>query len=295
MKKIKSGIYGLNELLDGGINEHSVTVVIGTAGAGKTTLANQFIRRGLIDDQPCVFITLDENQDQIIKEAEEMGWANIRKYIDDDKLIFIDASGKQFTSFVKKDLPELVAQWEGINARIAIDPLTPVMWAIKDEYDRRELLLALMKETKKLGTVLCTLEEYGAAGDLSGRDTIIPMYIADCVIHLRYTSIGDSASFRKLKIIKCRYSRHAEEAYSYRILKGVGLIVLTEPKRAGREAQLKLSELTANIEAQKSLKDIPTEIYESILTGMRSYTGDELAGLPVDQLLRTIVAEYKKR
>ena len=47
MQKIPSGVYGLNALLDGGINEHATTVVIGSPGAGKTTFATQFLRRGL--------------------------------------------------------------------------------------------------------------------------------------------------------------------------------------------------------------------------------------------------------
>src|SRR5512137_2639810 len=105
MKKIKSGIYGLNQLLDGGINEHSATVIIGAAGTGKTTCAIQFIKRGLELGQMGIFVSLDENKDQIIKEAEAMGWNEITDFIKDEKLIFIDASGMAFSSFIKEELP----------------------------------------------------------------------------------------------------------------------------------------------------------------------------------------------
>ena len=67
MRKIRSGVYGLNPLLDGGVNENSTTVVIGRSGAGKTTLATQFIRRGLQDGQEGIFVSLDENKEQIIR------------------------------------------------------------------------------------------------------------------------------------------------------------------------------------------------------------------------------------
>ena len=109
MRKIRSGIYGLNPLLDGGVNENSTTVVIGRSGAGKTTLATQFIRRGLQDGQEGVFVSLDENKEQIIREAVEMGWSDILDYLDNELLVFIDASGREFSNFIRKELPAFVA------------------------------------------------------------------------------------------------------------------------------------------------------------------------------------------
>jgi len=130
--KLRTGVFGLNSITEGGLNRNSTTVVIGASGAGKTTMAMQFIRRGLEEGQEGVFISLDEAQDQIIKEAEAMGWTNIRAQIEAGKLVFIDASAKEFTEFVKTELPILVEEWHGFNARIVVDPLTPVMWTIKD-------------------------------------------------------------------------------------------------------------------------------------------------------------------
>src|SRR3990172_7896046 len=147
-----------NPLLDGGFNETSTTVVIGRSGAGKTTLATQFIRRGLHEGQEGIFVSLDENKEQIIREAVEMGWSDILGYLDEELLVFIDASGREFGNFIRKELPAFVADWQGANARIAVDPLTPVMWSTKDAYEQRELIGFMLKETRKVGTVLCTLE-----------------------------------------------------------------------------------------------------------------------------------------
>ena len=72
MRKIKSGVVGLDSLVDGGLNELSTTVVIGTSGAGKTTFVTQFLRRGLEQNHDALFVSLDENQEQIIKEAVEI-------------------------------------------------------------------------------------------------------------------------------------------------------------------------------------------------------------------------------
>ncbi|HKZ63655.1 MAG TPA: ATPase domain-containing protein, partial [Thermoplasmata archaeon] len=71
---------------------------------------------------------------------------------------------------------------------------------------------------------LCTLEEHGVVGDLSAPDLIIPMYLADNVIHLRYASHGHPEE-RELKIIKCRNSKHSRYWHPYGIVKGAGLFV----------------------------------------------------------------------
>ena len=47
MEKITTGIYGLNPLLNGGLNKNSVTTVVGATGTGKTTFVTKFLHRGL--------------------------------------------------------------------------------------------------------------------------------------------------------------------------------------------------------------------------------------------------------
>ena len=234
MKKIKSGIFGLNPILDGGFNENSTNVIIGSPGTGKTTFATQFIKRGLEMDQSAIFISLDENQDQIIREALERGWPEINDFVKEGLLLFIDASGKEFTTFIREELPEFVSKWAGAGTRIAIDPLTPVIWATAQRYDQRELMSFLMKELKKVGTVVLTLEEYSPGSELFGDETIIPMYLADSVIHLRYEKKeNEKESERFLDILKYRNSRHSKISHRFNILYGFGIMIQLhdEPKK----------------------------------------------------------------
>jgi KaiC/GvpD/RAD55 family RecA-like ATPase len=237
MEKIKTGIYGLNPLLDGGFNKHSVTTVVGATGTGKTTFATQFLHRGLEKGEEAIYITLEEHREQILKEATEMGWSDLIDFLEEGTLVFIEAGGLEFSEFITEELPEFVEEWQGTHARIAIDPLTPIIWTAKDKYKQRELISTLFNETKKVGTVLSTLEEHGTFGDLSGPETIIPMYLSDAVIHLRYVTHPKAQSQGKkkdqgmammetmLRIVKSRSSWHSPISHPYSILKGIGIMI----------------------------------------------------------------------
>jgi KaiC/GvpD/RAD55 family RecA-like ATPase len=286
VRKIKSGIYGLNPLLDGGFNENSTTVVIGRSGAGKTTIATQFVRRGLQEGQEGVFVSLDENKEQIIREAVEMGWSDVLDYLDDEQLVFIDASGREFSNFIRKELPAFVQDWKGSNARIAIDPLTPVLWSTKELYEQRDLIGFMFKQTRKVGTVLCTLEEHGSA-DLSGSETVIPMYLADCVIHLRFDH-NESRHLRQLQIIKCRNSRHSPEPHPFEILRGLGIVLEgvnpQKPVTAKNPSQLRQMLLT---------RVLPKDVRDHLEKALDGLTDDDFRSLKPDQVLELILQEYQ--
>ncbi len=288
MKKIKTGIFGLNPLMDGGINENSTTVVIGSSGAGKTTFAIQFIRKGLESGQEGIFVSLDENKEQIIREAVEMGWEEIMDYLKDEVLVFIDASGKDFSNFIRKELHEFVSDWKSAGARIAIDPLTPVIWAVENSYEQRELITTLLKQTRRVGTVLCTLEEHGTESDLSGKETIIPMYLADCVIHLRYKALEGKEN-RMLKIIKCRNSWHSEDFHPYRIINGLGLVVQQGSFKRKRKTE-STKELIQML--QKNAAHLPKNVYQRMENTLKNLSDSELGGITYPELMRYIIEEY---
>jgi KaiC/GvpD/RAD55 family RecA-like ATPase len=300
MEKITAGVYGLNPLLDGGLNKNSVTTVVGATGTGKTTFVTQFLHRGLEQGEEAIYITLEEYKGQILREAAEMGWDDLKDYMNDGSLVFIEAGGMEFSDFVKEELPEFVAEWEGIHARIAIDPLTPIVWTAKDKYKQRELISTLFNETKKVGTVISTLEEHGTFGDLSGPETIIPMYLSDAVIHLRYFShpashqtdrlkgLGMAKVDTRMRIVKSRSSWHSTISHPYSIFKGLGIVI--EGVELGIESIRFPEELKQNLESK--FEKLPKDYREKLQGILENLSDQNIGTMNPSQLISLILNEY---
>jgi KaiC/GvpD/RAD55 family RecA-like ATPase len=300
MEKITTGIYGLNPLLNGGINKNSVTTVVGATGTGKTTFVTQFLHRGLENGEEAIYITLEEYKEQILRESAEMGWGDLKDYMDDGSLVFIEAGGMEFSDFIKEELPEFVSEWEGMHARIAIDPLTPIVWTAQDKYKQRELISTLFNETKKVGTVISTLEEHGTFGDLSGPETIIPMYLSDAVIHLRYLSHPAESQLERLKgfgmakvdtrmrIVKSRSSWHSTISHPYSIFKGVGIMI--EGVDIGIETKPFPDDLKKKLETK--FAKLPKDYRDKLIGMVESLTEQDIGTMNPSQLISLILNEY---
>lgn len=73
-ERVSTGIPGLDQLIDGGLPEGSVSLLSGDAGTGKTVLCSQFLWNGLQQNQNGLFITMEEDPDDLRKDAKAFGW-----------------------------------------------------------------------------------------------------------------------------------------------------------------------------------------------------------------------------
>ena len=228
-RRLPSGIVGLDEVMEGGLRLNTVTVVVGASGTGKSTFAMQFLLEGLDRGEQALFITLDVQPKQLIQEAVLWGWERIQEQVDKN-LFFFATSGSDFKAVIEEQLPALVEARREYQTptRVAIDPLTPIVWAEKDKSVQRELIGKLFNILKEIGPVLATVEEHGESFEESGTTSSIPVFLADGAVHLRYQPIGGAFN-RTLEIIKMRGTRHGEEVYPYIFCRGVGAVVRTTP------------------------------------------------------------------
>ncbi len=288
MKKLKTGILGLDGLLDGGFNEHSASILVGSAGTGKTTMALQFLRKGLELGNEAIYITLEESRDQIMAEAKSMGWEDIGTYVDSGSMVFLEAAGKDMADFIKEELPQFVDDWKGSHARIVIDPLTPVIWAFNDKYEQRMLISELFKETKKVGTVLSTIEEYSGENG-NGEETVIPMYLADTIVRIYTLGMG-TAGNRMLNVLKSRQSWHSELTYPYRFVLGIGIVLDTSDMDGKRTKKLTPEMKLAITNAASSL---PKREAEQIKNVVKYLERADLGDMNPEQIVNMLIEDYK--
>ncbi len=224
MGRIETGIFGLDQLIEGGLNEKSTVVIVGSSGTGKTTFGVQFLMHGIENGEQGLFVSLEETPEQIMKEAEAIG-IDLRKHYEKD-LFFIHLKGKNFKKMVEEQLPQLVKARSDydIRTRVVIDPITPVLWATEDKLEQRELIGKLFYTLRELGVVISTVEEHTKPGEAVGEDVLLPIYLADGALHLEYYPIGGAFN-RTLKVIKMRGTHHGEGVYPYMFVRGMGVIV----------------------------------------------------------------------
>jgi circadian clock protein KaiC len=69
-----TGITGLDDVLSGGFARRRLFLVEGTPGAGKTTLALQYLRAGAAAGEPVMYVTLSETEEELRAVADSHGW-----------------------------------------------------------------------------------------------------------------------------------------------------------------------------------------------------------------------------
>ncbi|MFC4727261.1 ATPase domain-containing protein [Coralloluteibacterium thermophilus] len=75
MAYISTGCAGLDEILTGGLPPHRMYLLEGAPGAGKTTLAMQFLRAGVRAGEAALYVTLSETREELVMVAASHGWS----------------------------------------------------------------------------------------------------------------------------------------------------------------------------------------------------------------------------
>jgi circadian clock protein KaiC len=232
IEKLETGIPGFDFIGYGGLPRHRITLVSGTAGSAKTVFAAQFLAEGVIKwGEAGLFITFEEPPEDIRRNMAGFGW-DIKKWEEEDKWLFIDASpqpGEEVVTTGSYDLGALLARIDyavqKIGAkRVSLDSLGAIFTQFPDVATVRGEMFRIASALKRLEattvmTAECT-EDYGMVARYG-----VEEFVADNVIILR-NALEDEKRRRTVEILKFRGTDHQKGEYPFTVMSGEGIIVI---------------------------------------------------------------------
>lgn len=153
IKRISTGIPGLDESIEGGIPKGFSVIVTGPPGTGKSTFCMQYLMEGVKKDEKCIFFSFEERVEQLVQHFMRFGW-DIGKYIDDGYLEIFGMSmltSEEMIEIIDSYRPERVV-FDSINVFAEpADFRTSGSW---------RSLLRLLK-VKKISSLFITEKHHG--------------------------------------------------------------------------------------------------------------------------------------
>jgi circadian clock protein KaiC len=223
IERVTTGIMGLDKSIEGGFVKGSVVLLTGGTGTGKTTFCTQFLLEGLKKGEPGIYITFEEDPDDIRADVERYGF-DFSPY--EKKGIFKFVYQNPFE--VSDITSTVVDAINSINAKRAVlDPISLMGMYVKDPAVLRKRLFGIIRMLKKTNvTSIITSEILDGdmeeeRGNLSREG--VTEFVADSVIVLQHVGIGGE-SFGNLQIRKMRRTKHEHGWFPTNITKS-GLTV----------------------------------------------------------------------
>jgi len=217
---MSSGLAEFDQLLGGGVETGSSTLVLGPAGTGKTVVAVVFAIAAVARGEKAALFVFDEELGLLLSRFKGLGIDLERMQRSGELFIEqVDATERspgEFAHLVRRRIDE-----DHIKT-VVIDSLNGYQAAMPEESALVLHMHELLQYLNRRGTAtFMTVAQHGLVGDM--RSPVDVTYLADTVILLRYFEALGSVR-RAMSVIKKRTGAHESTIREYRI-DGRGLTI----------------------------------------------------------------------
>ncbi|EQB65980.1 MAG: hypothetical protein AMDU3_IPLC00001G0146 [Thermoplasmatales archaeon I-plasma] len=215
MSIVDTGVDGLNTMLGGGIPEGSSTLVLGSYGAGKTTMGIHFAYRGASKGENVVYFTLEERKESIIQASKTYNM-DFSPYLDNN-LFLLNPDTIEFVEMLKTE-GNFKSSIESLKPkRIVIDSISLILMVAENDVLKRNVIINLSNALRDMKVTSLLLAESNVSFPYSSRDGLAE-FVSDGVISLQNKyddSIGSTTSI--IRVLKMRLTNHDRKARPYSI------------------------------------------------------------------------------
>jgi circadian clock protein KaiC len=210
--KVPTGVLALDEILNGGLMRHSVNVIAGPPGTGKTILAQQIVFKNAASDaQVPYLVTVSEPTVKMLRYSQRLSFFDTEQV--GQNVIYLDIG----SILLEKGLDEVTRQIEQYTRTyspsiLAIDSFKAIHEMTGDAHRLREFAYRLAIQLTAWETTVLLVGEYT-------RETIneAPIFaIADGIILLDQESRG-MQTYRYLEVLKMRGDDYFAGKHPFRI------------------------------------------------------------------------------
>lgn len=167
IKRISTGITGLDESLEGGIPKGFSVIITGPPGTGKTTFCVQILMERIRNNEKCVFFSFEEDAEHLVQQFMRYGW-DIGDAIDNGYLEIFGMSiitAEEMTQIIDSYKPDIVV-FDSLNVFTNPEEFrTAGTWRNVHRNLKNKKITSLMVTEKKHGIETKQFDDYDFLGD----------------------------------------------------------------------------------------------------------------------------------